>query len=48
MPLFINLLDDNIPRVVSHSASAITNFVESMNSDILGQYVDTILNKIFI
>jgi len=36
MPVLINLLDDNIPRVVSHAAAAITNFVENMDVDILG------------
>lgn len=35
MPLLINLLDDKVPRVVSHAASAITNFVENMKYDLL-------------
>lgn len=47
MPVLINLLDDKVPRVVSHSASAMTNFVEKMKFEILNLYLETILTKLF-
>jgi len=30
LPELINLLNDQVPRVVSHSAAALTNFLEGM------------------
>ena len=33
MPVLIQMLDDSVPRVVSHAAAAITNFVENMEKE---------------
>lgn len=30
LPELVNLLGDSVPRVVSHSAAALTNFLEGM------------------
>ena len=30
-PLLVNLLNDQVPRVVSHAAASLTNFLEGMN-----------------
>ena len=43
----INLLYDNCPRVVSHAAAAITNFVEGMAIEDLRKYIKTLLQKSF-
>lgn len=47
MPVLINMLDDQVPRVVSHAAAAITNFVENMEIEDINQYLQSILTKNF-
>jgi len=39
MPILISLLDDTIPRVVSHAAAALTNYVEGMALDQFKPYM---------
>jgi hypothetical protein len=39
MPMLQKLLDDPVPRVVSHSAAALTNFVEGMNLEEFKNYI---------
>lgn len=43
LPELINLLKDNVPRVVSHSAAALTNFLEGMKwEQVQGSLTDLI------
>lgn len=46
MPILISLLDDTIPRVVSHAAAALTNYVEGMALDQFKPYMQTLLTKL--
>jgi hypothetical protein len=41
-----NLLDDPIPRVVSHAAAALTNFVEGMTPELFKPYMPDLLKKL--
>lgn len=42
-PILFRLLEDDVPRVQSHAAAAITNFVEQMTEDVIKPYVGSIL-----
>lgn len=46
MPMMMSLLDDPVPRVVSHAAAALTNFVEGMNLSNFNQYIQQLLTKL--
>jgi len=39
MPMLMVLLDDPVPRVVSHAAAALTNFVEGMSLEQFKHYI---------
>jgi len=39
MPSLLAALDDPVPRVVSHSSAAITNFVEGMSNEEIKPYL---------
>jgi hypothetical protein len=46
MPMMMNLLNDPVPRVVSHAAAALTNFVEGMNLEQFKPYIQQLLSKL--
>lgn len=43
LPEMIKLLRDPIPRVVSHSAAALTNFLEEMDYKVVEKHVDELM-----
>lgn len=43
MPKMMTLLSDSVPRVVSHAAAALTNFVEGMTLDEFKPYIEQLL-----
>lgn len=47
LPTLIQTLFDPIPRVQSHAAAAITNFVEGMDKEVLKNYITPLLQKCF-
>lgn len=47
LPALIQTLFDQIPRVQSHAAAAITNFVEGMEKENLKNYITPIMQKCF-
>ena len=47
LPSLIQTLFDPIPRVQSHAAAAITNFVEGMQKETLNNYITPIMQKCF-
>lgn len=40
------LLKDSVPRVVSHSASALTNLIEGMNFTDIAQYMPELISAL--
>ena len=44
-PVLFTLLEDPVPRVQSHAAAAITNFVEQMDEEVIKPYLPNILDK---
>ena len=42
-PRIIALLQDPIPRVVSHAAACLTNFLEGMKIEKAGEYLDKLM-----
>ncbi|EAR88916.3 importin protein (macronuclear) [Tetrahymena thermophila SB210] len=47
MPILLKYLDDPVPRVVSHAAAALTNFVEGFSDDDITPYLQQTLQKLF-
>lgn len=43
MPILLRYLDDPIPRVVSHAAAALTNFIEGFSDDDVAPYLQQTL-----
>lgn len=46
-PILLKYLDDPVPRVVSHAAAAMTNFIEGFSDDEINPYLKDILLKLF-
>jgi hypothetical protein len=44
--MMMALLNDPVPRVVSHAAAALTNFVEGMTLDEFKPYIQQLLEKL--
>ena len=47
VPVLLNKLSDNVPRVLSHVLAAITNFLEGLDKELIKGYLESILNAIF-
>jgi hypothetical protein len=39
MPILLRSLDDPVPRVASHAAACLTNFVEGFSDDDISPYL---------
>ena len=39
MPILLRSLDDPVPRVVSHAAASLTNFIEGFSDDDIQPYL---------
>eukprot|EP01027_Heterolobosea_sp_BB2_P017416 GEZU01024672.1.p1 GENE.GEZU01024672.1~~GEZU01024672.1.p1 ORF type:complete len:931 (-),score=263.30 GEZU01024672.1:811-3603(-) len=48
VPALISAMDDEIPRVQCHAATAIVNFVEDCQHQFIEPYLDALLNKLLM
>lgn len=48
VPAIINAMDDTIPKVQAHAATAIVNFVEPCQNEFIGPYLDSLLSKLIV
>jgi hypothetical protein len=46
MPALLNAMDDQVPKVQSHAATAIVNFVEDCENTYIQPYLDAVLSKL--
>ena len=48
LPVLINCLDDQVPRVASHACAALTNFMEGANKEIVLPHLQVLAQKLVL
>jgi vesicle coat complex subunit len=47
LPALLERLSDPVPRVVSHSCAALTNFLENTDEEVAVNFIEVLLPKLF-